>query len=145
MPIAHHAQGAGLKDAVHEGLAALVVEQARLVVVGIGREERITRGEVEQGLVPVELFVAEEAERHITGAVALDGRRRPEPEGLPVCLDALALGHQAAELHLCVVEFAAALVDDGKQPINLPQLIRQISEGLPQLHLFLPGLDVVFL
>ena len=75
----------------------------------------------------------------------MDGRRRPEPEGLPICLDALALGHEAPKLQLRIVEFAAALVDNGKQPINLPQLIRQISEALPQLHLFLPGLDVVHL
>ena len=47
LPIAYDAQGAGLKDAVHEGLATLTVEHTRLVVVGVGREERIAGGEVE--------------------------------------------------------------------------------------------------
>ena len=85
-------QGACRNDAVDERLTALIVEQARLVVVGIGRQERVARRQIHEGLVAVQLLVAEEAEGHVAGAITLDGCRGPEPEGLPIGLDTLTFG-----------------------------------------------------
>jgi hypothetical protein len=62
------AEGAGGDDAVDDGLAGGAAEEAGLVVVALGGEIGVARGEVEEGAVLLKGFVAEGAEGDVLGA-----------------------------------------------------------------------------
>lgn len=70
--IANHAQGTGLDNAIHISLATLAIEQTRLVIEGIGSQERIARSQVQQFLISIQLLIAEESECDIARPVALN-------------------------------------------------------------------------
>ena len=138
LAIADDAEGAGLDDALLEVASLRGAEEARLVVVGVGREERVAGGQVEQGLVALELLVPEQAEGRVAGAIALDDLGGALAEDHALLLDAVALGDQGAVGAEGVVVLAEAGVDD-------QQVVLQAGDGDAQLDHGLLDLEDAFL
>ena len=102
------AEGAGGDDAVDKGAAGGGAEQAGLVVVTLDGEVGVLGGEVVEGLVLGELFVAEGAVEHVAGAVALDDGGGADAEDFAFGEDAVGLGDELGNAFVGALEFGEA-------------------------------------
>src|SRR5262249_30195756 len=90
------------------------IEEAGFVVVGVCGQEGITGGEVEEGFVALEFFVAEETEGSVAGSVTLDKGSNMAAVGLTLELEALAGCDLRAIIAHGVIESAKFKVDGGE-------------------------------
>ena len=113
------AERAGGDDGVEHRLAGRRAEEARLVVIALGGEVSVAAGEVEEGAILLQRFVAEGAEDDIAGAITLHDRSGALPEDF-------ALGQQAG----AVVDF---LIHPLRRALELSRRSGDLEVGLDQL------------
>ena len=113
------------------------VEQAGFVVVGIGGQEGIARGQIEEGLVAFEFLVAEEAEGGVASAVALDNGGGALAEHEPFLLETIALGNEGLFGAGGVVQLAEAFVDGPEVALHGGELVAKGDDHFPLFEVVL--------
>ncbi len=127
----HHAQCSRGDDATHEVATRLCPQQPRFIVVGIGRHQRVARGQIQERLVALQLLIAEHPEGRIPRPIPLDDRCRMLPERLTLGQDPVAFRHQRADLTFGLIIGQSQGLDLGKVLLPFLDHLAKLKRRLP--------------